>query len=312
MNGRVLVTGASGFVGRDLVRRLAASGWHVRAAARDPMSSEVPSDVERALLPDLAGQVDWSRLVDGMTHVVHLAAIAHSTLALPEATYHAVNAEAVRSLALAARTARVRRVVSMSSVRAQTGPATDGVVTEDRVAAPVDAYGRAKLAGERFLADAFADGDTDWCTLRPVVVYGPGVKANMAALARLARTPWPLPIGGLPAKRSVLGLANLAGAVEHALASPGASRRTFLLADPGPLTIPQIVAAMREGQDRPRRIIALPLAPVRLAATLAGQRAAWKRIAGDLVVSTGSLEDSGWSPVETAHAGLMRWMREAG
>ena len=310
--GRVLVTGASGFIGRDLSCRLAGVGWHVRAAARDTSALPVVAGIEPAHLADLAAPTDWTVLLEGVTHVVHLAGIAHATSTIPAATYHAVNAEAVGSLARAAAIAGIRRVVLMSSIRAQCGASADGVVDEHRPASPDDDYGRAKLAGEKLLAEALAGSGTTWTTLRPVLVYGPGVKGNMAALARLARRRLPLPIGGLTARRSLLGLDNLAGAVEHALVGDRVSGSTFLLADPGALTVPQIVTAMREGLGRAPGIVSIPLSPLRFAAALAGRRAAWQRIAGDLVVSTAALEATGWRPRTSARDGITQWMRDAG
>jgi len=308
--GTVLVTGASGFIGRDLVGRLAGGGWSVRAAQRRARRDGDRPGVEHVQLPELSTPVEWAPLLDGVTHVVHLAGIAHATSAIPEARYQAVNADAVRSLAEACATAGVQRVVLMSSVRAQCGPAAQQVLRENATPAPVDAYGRSKLQGERWLAETLAGRDTDWSVLRPVVVYGPGVKGNVAALLQLARTPLPLPLGGLAAKRSLVGLVNLASAVEHALTSTSASRRVFLVADPQPLTLGAIVVSMRAGLGRRAGVFAVPVAPLKAMLAMAGKRDAWDRIAGDLVVSTAALEASGWHPAEGAGEGLARWMRE--
>lgn len=308
MQGVVLVTGASGFVGRDLTQRLQASGWHVRAAARDAGSIAETGRVERVALPDLASEVDWAPLVRGVSHVVHLAGIAHSTRAIPEATYHAVNAEAVRTLAVAAKAAGIERVVMVSSIRAQCGASAIGIVDEAAKPEPVDGYGRAKLAGEQFLASALDGSSTDWCALRPVLVYGPGVKGNMATLARLARSRMPLPIGGLHARRSLVSLGTLASAIEHALVSPRCARGTFIAAEPEPLTVPRIVAAMRRGMGRGPGLISLPLGPLGLLARAVGKGAAWERVAGDLVVSTARLEATGWRAAGTAADGIEAWM----
>ena len=189
MKGRVLITGASGFIGKRLAVALAKEGWDVRAAARDPSSIPAMSGVERVAMLDLAYPADWSGLLDGITHVIHLAGIAHAPGSLPDELYTRINAEAVGELAAQAR-AKVERLVFMSSVRAQAGLSADRPISEKDVATPTDAYGRAKLEGERLVA---ASG-VPFTVLRPAVVYGRGVKGNIAALATLARTPMPLPV----------------------------------------------------------------------------------------------------------------------
>lgn len=306
MTRSVLITGASGFIGRDLVQRLAESGHRVRAAARDVAGlAELPAEL--AQLGDLAQAVNWAPLVSGIDVVVHLAGIAHATERIPEAAYTAVNTTATIELARACRAAGVARLVFVSSVRAQTGPAAREVLTEHRPALPTDAYGRSKLAAELALARELGDGATDWVVLRPVVLYGPGVKGNVRTLSRLAATGLPLPLAALDGRRSLLGLENLGGAVQHALQAPTVSRRVFLVADPGPVSVAEIVTALRRGLGRPPGLFAASGSLLGAVAALTGQTAKLERIAGSLMVDTSALEASGWRPCWTASEGLERW-----
>lgn len=296
MPPRVLITGATGFIGRFLTSSLLADGWQVRAAARDVSKLPVGAGLERERLPELTEPHDWRPLLAGVSHVVHLAGIAHATRAIPENTYMAVNCEATRGLAAAARELGVSRIVLMSSVRAQSGPSAGEVLTEASAPRPTDAYGRSKLAAEAALASELADSATDWVTLRPVLVYGPGVKGNMAALVRLARLPLPLPLGSIAGRRSLLDVASLASAVAHTLRSDKASRRVFLVADPEPFTVARIVAALRAGLGRPPGLFALPGSTLTAAARVIGRRDAWQRLNSDLVVDAASLRQTGWTP----------------
>lgn len=312
---RVLVTGASGFIGRSLVPHLVASGWIVRAASRTPVreAGNTPA-IERVAQPDLGSSeagTAWRALVDRVDAVVHLAGIAHASRAIPTATYMRINGEAVETLAAAARAAGVKRVVLMSSVRAQVGPVSTRVVVEDDPAQPTDDYGRSKLRGEIGLAGLLAEGPCDHVILRPVLVYGPGVKGNMRQLVRLARMPLPLPLGRLDARRSLLSLPTLCDACRHVLDAPAASRATLLLADKGPaLSVREMLLTMRAALGRAPALV--PLAPdlLRAPASLAGRREVIDRLLGPLAVDCTRLARTGFTaPLATA-AGLYLWMQQ--
>src|SRR5262249_40550757 len=159
--------------------------------------------------------------------------IGQAMSGVPEDDYRVLNTKATIELARAARRAGARRFVFLSSIRAQCGPIADTVQTEAVTPAPTDVYGKSKLAAQHRLAEL----DLDWVALRAVLVYGPGVKGTIARLARLARSPWPLPAAGLAARRSVLALENLAAAIDTVLTAPAPLRRVFIAADPQAPTI---------------------------------------------------------------------------
>lgn len=303
MKGRVLVTGASGFIGKRLCAALAKDGWQVRAAARDP-SLVGGAGIEAAAMPDLSQRADWSGLLEGVSHVVHLAGIAHAPGTLPDAVYIRINAEAVGELAEAAR-GKVERFLLMSSVRAQAGLSADHPITEQNMPSPTDAYGRAKLEAERMLARS----GVAYTVLRPAVVYGKGVKGNIAALATLARTAMPLPFGGLTNRRSLLALDNLASAVSLTLAADPAGNETFLVADKQPISVADLVAAMREGLGRSPHLVNMPLGGVKRLLKTFGREADWERIAGDFVIDASKLTGIGWHPEVETRAGIARMMR---
>src|ERR1700676_1758831 len=193
-----------------------------------------------AVSGDLARSLNMSTALEGVDVVIHSAGVAHAMSGVPEDDYRVLNTEATIGLARAARRAGAKRFVFLSSIRAQTGPTADAVLTEESSPCPTDAYGESKLAAERGLAEL----DLDWVALRPVLVYGPGVKGNMARLIALARSPWPLPLASLDARRSLLSLDNLLAAIGFLLANPAPLRRPLIVADPGALTIPEMIAAM--------------------------------------------------------------------
>jgi nucleoside-diphosphate-sugar epimerase len=300
----VLVTGASGFIGKHVVGALAKVGWQVRAASRDPSTTPAIASVEPVAMPDLRTPADWSPLVERATHIVHLAGIAHAPGALPDEVYRRINAHAVGELAQAAR-GRIERFVLISSVRAQAGLAADHVITEKDETLPTDAYGRSKLEAERMLQ---ASG-VGFTVLRPAVIYGKGVKGNIASLATLAQTPMPLPFGALDNRRSLLALENLASAIGLVLTSPKAAGETYLAADTEPISVAELVTAMREGLGRAPHLVRLPAGAVRRLMATFGKEADWDRLSGSFVIDAAKLRGIGWAPRIKTREGIAKMMR---
>jgi UDP-glucose 4-epimerase len=302
----IALTGATGFIGRHLLNELPKRGYRIRVLLRRP--SEVPACASSAVIGDIASPHNMAAALRDVDMVIHSAGLAHAMSGRPEDDYRTINTEATVRLAQAAERAGVKRFVFLSSIRAQTGPTAQGILTEAEAPQPTDPYGRSKLEAERGLSTL----GLDWAALRPVLVYGPGVKGNMAALLALAQSPWPLPLGGLTAKRSLLSLDNLAAAVDTVLSAPGPLKRPFIVADPEPVTIPEMVAALRKGFGRGPGLIPVPSFVLKGAATLAGRGEAYERLAGSLVASPQALRELGWQPVSSTRDALAELARQAG
>jgi UDP-glucose 4-epimerase len=289
---RILVTGASGFIGRAVVSTLAMAGHELRAAARRPPAPPFPLGVEPVLHGDFEAGVEWRPLVAGMNFVVHLAGITHSGRGTAPGRYDRVNCDATAQLADAARAAGIDRIVFISSIRAQTGPAADRILTEADKPRPIDPYGRSKLAAET----ALRDSGVPFTVLRPVLVYGPGVKGNLRRLIAAAALPVPLPFGAFTNRRSLVGVQNLAAAIVHVLEHAAATGETYLVADPQPLSLADMVAALRRGLGRSPGLVSVPPTLVRFALTTVGRRAAFDALGGQLVADPARLIATGWHP----------------
>ena len=296
---RILVTGASGFVGRALVNDLAASGHSVRAAMRQP-ADVFPRSVEVVAVSDLTRPVEWRALLKGAETVVHLAGIAHAGPEIAENAYDRVNRLATAELASAARTSGIRHLIFMSSIRAQSGPAASEILRETDPPRPTDAYGRSKLAAE----DAVRAAGVPFTILRPVLIYGPGVKGNLARLIQLAQSRWPLPLGLCRNRRSLLARQNLIAAIHLALQSSAALGESYIVADPMPLTLAEIVAALRAGEGRRPGLLPIPPVLLAMACAAAGRAEEWERVGGRLIADPGKLLLAGWQPAIDTRAGL--------
>ncbi|MGE0742028.1 MAG: NAD-dependent epimerase/dehydratase family protein [Hyphomonadaceae bacterium] len=247
---RILVTGASGFIGAALVRALADDGRQVRAAYRAQHAGD-----HGVAVGDLGAGADWSAALDGMDAVVHLASPAHAKH--PDAYLRAAIVDATAALCKQAETAGVRRFIYMSSIKAAVARTHSAPARESEAPAPEDAYGRAKLEAE---AIVLAHGALRPVVLRPPLVHAPDAKANFGALLRLAASPLPLPLDGLRNRRSLISRDSLIGAIRAVLAKGDAPAGVFHVADAPSLSTGDIVAALRRGFGRAPNLMPAPFA----------------------------------------------------
>ena len=301
----VALTGATGFIGRHLLNELSNRGYRMRVLLRRP--TMMPEGCASVLIGDLAKPYNMSEALADVDAVIHTAGIPHAMSGLPEDDYRLLNTEATIRFARAAERARVKRFVFLSSIRAQSGPTAAGVLTEAREPAPTDAYGRSKLEAERGLAET----GLDWTALRLALVYGPGAQGNVARLIKLAQSPYPLPLAGLKAQHSLLGLDNLVDAVDRILSAPAPLKRPFIVADPKPVTVGEIVAALRRGLGRRAGLFYVPRPMLRAALRAAGQSANTEPLFGSLVADPTALRSLDWTPPVATQQGLASLARES-
>jgi nucleoside-diphosphate-sugar epimerase len=290
MNDRttVLVTGSDGFLGRHLVRFLAAQGYKVIAASRTASNLEGPN-LATALLPDLSLPFDWQPLLKHCDAVVHLAGIAHTFA--EDDLYDRVNHGATEALAGAAFRSGAH-LVFVSSIAAQSGSFSDHELTEDDPPMPINAYGRSKLDAET----AIHASGVSFTILRPVVIFGEGEKGNFASVHKISRLPIPLPFGGLTAHRSVLSVQNFCSAVVVALTNSRARGETFIVSDPKPLTLSEIIASYRASLGKAPWLIPIPERWLELSIKAIGQGATWQKIGCPLIARPTKLLALGWRP----------------
>ena len=279
-------------------------GYTVRAATRRPTS--FPDSVEEVIVPDFRDIVDWKPILRDVEIVIHLAGLAHADANdVPFGVYDQINWIVTAQLANAAKKARVKRFIYISSVRAQTGASAAQIVRERDKPIPTDHYGRSKLAAEW----AIKSVHLPFTILRPVVVYGPHPKGNIRQLVRLASLPLPLPMNGLTARRSLLGIDNLISAIIFVMNNQRTLGQALLVVDPVPYTLPEIFTMLRKAQGRSPWLVCAPQFFIRHALILSGYRHLWERIGSSSVVATTKLESFGWrAPVDT-YEGIVAMVR---
>jgi UDP-glucose 4-epimerase len=181
------------------------------------------------------------------------------------------------------------------------------VLRETDAPQPTEAYGRSKLAAE----EAVRASNVSHTILRPALIYGPGVKGNLARLIELTQMNWPLPLGLCRNRRSLLARGNLIAAIHLALDAPAARNQTFIVADPTPLTLAELVAALRAGAGRSPGLLPVPSPLLGLAMKAMGRDDEWQRLGGTLVADPGKLIAAGWTPPIDTAAGLREMVQAA-
>jgi nucleoside-diphosphate-sugar epimerase len=288
----LLITGSTGFVGQALVKRFGE--LPVRLATR-------------------VDSVKWDKVLVGITAVVHLAARVHvmqDTAADPLTAFRSVNVDGTLNLARRAAATGAKRFVFISSIKVNGESTQPGrAFTESDVPNPQDAYGQSKHEAEQGLRQISTDTGMEVVIIRPPLVYGPGVKANFAALMRALQCGWPLPLGAVHNQRSLVALDNLVDFIVTCITHPQAANQTFLVSDGQDLSTTELVRGMAQAAEVPARLLPVPVWALQAGALLLGKGDAVQRLCGNLQVDMSKARSLlGWVPPVTVEEGLRRAM----
>lgn len=298
---QILVTGATGFVGRRLLQRLVGrADTNLRAAVRRP-DAGLDERVSLVQVGDLGPDTDWAVALQAVDVVVHSAARVHvmsDTSADPLSEFRLVNVQGTLRLARQAVAAGVKRFIFVSSIKVNGEETSSGrPYTADDRPAPVDAYGQSKLEAEQALLALALESGMEVVIVRPVLIYGPGVKANFRSMMSWLYKGVPLPLGAIDNRRSLVGIDNLIDLLSCCMSHPAAANQIFLVSDGHDLSTSAMLRDMARALGRPARLLPLPASWLRAIAGLLGKQQISQRLCGSLQVDLDKNKRLlGWTP----------------
>lgn len=307
-SSRILITGATGFVGGLLCKRLLAEGCAPQGTllpTEDP--ALLVAGVRPRIVAPLGSDTCWDEALAGIDTVIHLAARVHvmdDSCSDPLHEFRKVNVAGTLKLGREAAKAGVRRFVFISSIKAN-GDETPVPYGADSLANPVDPYGISKWEAEQGLRGIAAETGMELVVVRPALVYGPGVKGNFLNLLKAVQRGIPLPLASIRNTRSLIYVGNLVDALARCATHPAAAGKTYLLSDGEDVSTPQLVKKVAAALEVPVRLLAFPPVLMRLVGRVTGKSAAMRRLMGSLAIDSSSIRSElGWRPPFTLEEGL--------
>jgi len=305
---KVLVTGASGFVGNAACARLVTQGMSVIGTVRCPPARPLPG-VNYRMVGDLDANTDWRDVLTGVDVIIHCAARVHvmrEMVADPLGAFRVTNVAGTQQLARRAVAAKVKRFIFLSSVKVN-GEGGAVAYREIDLPAPEDAYGISKYEAELGLRKLAAETSIDVVMVRPPLVYGPGVKGNFRSLMRALVRGIPLPLGAIHNRRSLVALDNVVDLIATCIIHPAAANETFLVSDGEDLSTTELIRRLARVMGHPARLVPVPAKVLMAASMLLGKQEVTRRLCGTLQVNiTKVREVLGWVPPVSVDEGLRR------
>ncbi|KPA96659.1 MULTISPECIES: UDP-glucose 4-epimerase family protein [Pseudomonas] len=312
---RILLTGASGFVGAAVQARLLNDEGFALHSAYRQLPQRPLSGLEAFQVGDLAPDTDWQAALDGVEIVIHCAARVHVMTELeadPLAAFRRANVEGTLRLAEQSASAGVRRFIYLSSIKVNgEGTLPGRPYTANDEPAPQDPYGVSKWEAEQALQALALRTGMEVVIIRPVLVYGPGVKANFRSMMGWLSKGVPLPFGAITNKRSLVALDNLVDLIVTCIRHPAAADQIFLVSDDEDLSTSQLLRRMAQALGRPARLLPVPMGLLTGVAGVLGRTALSQRLCGSLAVDIEKTRKLlGWQPPLSVDAALARTAKD--
>jgi len=307
---KLLLTGSGGFVGRALRQLLIFRADCNLCCAYRIFPVAESSSLLGLAVGDIDAFTDWSALLTDVEIVLHTAAIAHVQGPVTkqlQSNFDMVNTQATLALARQSAAVGVKRFIFLSTIKVLGDSTSSSAFNADTEPAPMDAYACSKWRAEQGLRIIASETGMEVVIIRPVLVYGPGVKANFLSMMRWLNKGVPLPFGTIYNKRSLVALDNLVDLIVTCIDHPAAANQTFLVSDGEDLSTSELLGKMAIALGKPARLLPLPSWILELGARLLGKQALAQRLCGSLQVDMSKTRELlGWTPPVSVEEALRR------
>tara|TARA_X000000950_G_scaffold198387_1_gene238948 strand:- start:2450 stop:3400 length:951 start_codon:yes stop_codon:yes gene_type:complete len=312
---KICVTGANGFIGKSICKFLSRSGVPVRGFVRNTNYITRADNIEYIQVGDITSNIDWKDNLTGYDCVIHCAGKAHSMNEINDIhKYYLINTEATKRLAVDAASAKVKRLIFLSTVKVN-GESTDKILKNKKFSIndlpnPEDPYSISKFKAEKNLWEISNKTGLEVVIIRLPLVYGYGAKGNLLSLVKLIRLGLPLPFSLLKNKRSLIGIDNLVDIIVSCIDNPNAASKTFLVSDDNDLSTPDLMKLISSSMGNKLRLFPLPLFILKFIGIITRKQKEIKRLSESLQIDCSyAREVLSWSPRVSVAEGMKRMVK---
>ena len=322
---KILITGASGFIGQSLIKYLLNLNKSIRGTVRSTSFLLFNTKLEHVFIENINHKTDWRESLNGVDCIIHCAGRAHVMKAKEEdeqKIYQSINVDGTKQLVKQAIEFKVKRFIFLSSIKVN-GESTscdnfDKILNKQKktiftytdVPRPEDLYAKSKLEAEKFLSQISSKKNIEVVVVRLPLVYGNGVKGNLARLIKLVRSGIPLPLSLVKNQRSMIGIDNLIDLLIRCIDHPEANGKTFLASDGEDLSTPELIKFIASSMGKKANLFPFPISMLKFLGSVFGKREEINRLVGSLRIDNSYTKETlNWTPLISVEEGIKRMVQ---